>query len=93
MQVKGLSSVEESIKAMLTAESMEGDNAIFCDICDGKTNMWLGNRLQQLPGILILALNRYDFDFETLQRVRLNTYFEYQLELDLSDYMLPKADS
>ena len=63
MQVKGILSVEESIKAMTTAESMEGDNAIFCDTCDGKTAMWLGTRMQELPSTLILALNRYDFDY------------------------------
>ena len=77
---------------MTTAESMEGDNAIFCDTCNAKTNMWLGTRFQQLPGTIIFALNRYDFDYETFQRVRLNSYFEYQLELDLSSYLMPNAD-
>lgn len=77
---------------MMTAESMDGDNAIFCDTCNAKTNMWLGRRLQELPGTLVFALNRFDFDYETFQRVRLNSYFEYQLELDLSGYMMPNPD-
>jgi uncharacterized UBP type Zn finger protein len=58
---------------------MEGDNAIFCETCQCKQDMWLGTRLQELPATLVLTLNRFDFDYETFQRVKLNSAFEFQL--------------
>jgi hypothetical protein len=45
LQVKGASSVNEALIALTTAEGMEGDNAIYCDICQSKQEMWLGSRL------------------------------------------------
>lgn len=58
---------------------MNGDNAIFCDTCQCKQDMLLGTRLQDLPGTLVLTLNRFDFDYEKMDRVKLNSYFEFQL--------------
>lgn len=60
---------------MMTAESMDGDNAIFCDTCQSKQSMWLGTRLQSLPGTFVLTLNRFDFDYEKMDRVKLNSLF------------------
>lgn len=71
---------------------MDGDNAIFCDICQHKTDMWLGTRLQELPGAFVLTLNRFDFDYEKLDRVRLDTFFGFELEMDLSGYLMPNPD-
>ena len=79
LQVKDTKSVNEALAKLTVAESMDGDNAIHCDICQTKQDMWLGTRLQQLPGTLVLALNRFDFDYQKFDRVKLNTYFEYQL--------------
>ncbi len=79
LQVKNIKSVEDSLTVLTTAEGMEGDNAIFCEICQCKQDMWLGTRLQSLPDTLVLTLNRFDFDYEKMDRVRLNSYFEYQL--------------
>lgn len=53
--------------------------------------MWLGTRLQELPGTFVLTLNRFDFDYEKFDRVKLNTYFQYHLELDLSAYVMPSS--
>jgi hypothetical protein len=41
--------------------------------------MWLGTRLNELPGNLVLTLNRFDFDYEKMDRVKINTCFEFQL--------------
>ncbi len=41
--------------------------------------MWLGNKFKAFPNILVFTLNRFEFDYETFQRVKLNSYFEYNL--------------
>ncbi len=77
---------------MTTPESMDGENAIFCDTCQCKQDMLLGTRLQELPGTFVLSFNRFTFDFEAMDRVKLNSYFEFQLELDMSGYVAPTPD-
>jgi ubiquitin C-terminal hydrolase len=40
---------------------------------------------------LTLDLNRFDFDYNTLQRVKVNDRFEFPLELDVSPFLDPEA--
>ena len=36
-------------------------------------------------------MNRFDFDYNTLQRIKVNDRFEYPLELDVSPFLDPEA--
>ena len=63
---------------------MEGDNKIFCDVCQAKQDMWLGTRFKTFPNILVFTLNRFAFDYETFNRVKVNSYFEFDLEEKLT---------
>lgn len=58
---------------------MDGDNRIFCDTCQSKQEMLLGSRLYELPSILVFTLNRFDFDYEKMDRVKIVSKFEYNL--------------
>jgi hypothetical protein len=39
-----------------------------------------------MPNILFLVLKRFEFDFETMQKVKLDDYCEFPNELDMSPY-------
>jgi ubiquitin C-terminal hydrolase len=80
VQVSGLKSLDEALMTSLTPEVMEGDNKIYCDVCQSKQDMFLGTRFKYFPKILVCTLNRFTFDYETMDRVKLNTYFEFGLE-------------
>lgn len=69
---------------LLTAESMDGDNKVFCETCESKQDMWLGTKLKQLPNVLVFTLTRFTFNFETFDRIKLNSYFSFDLETNLS---------
>ena len=64
----------------LTPEIMSEGNQIYCDVCQSKQDMYLGTRFRRFPNILIFTLNRFAFDYEIFDRVKLNTYFEFDLE-------------
>ena len=66
---------------------MEGDNKIYCEHCQSKQDMFLGSRLHQLPAILVFSLNRFDFDYEKLDRDKLTDRFDFTLELDLNPHL------
>ena len=93
LQVKGSPSLQASVMALTTPESMDGDNKITCDCCGIKQDMWLGSRLDELPGTLVLTLNRFDFDYEKMDRVKLNDRLEFNMEEDFKTFLAPHPDA
>ena len=79
-----MNSLDESMLSFMNAESMEGDNQIFCDTCESKQDMWLGTRLKVLPKILVLTLRRFTFDYELFDRVKINDAFGFNLEYNFA---------
>ena len=91
IQVKGVKGVKESLDKQFEFDRLDGTNKLFCEACMEKTDTLKGYRIQKLPPILTIDLNRFDFDYETMQRVKVNDRFEYPLELDLSPHLDPEA--
>lgn len=90
LQVANCKGVAESLSQLLEVEEMNGDNQVTCEsaTCQGeKTDSRRGMELTKLPPVLTFCLNRFEFDFDTLQRYKLNERFEYPLELDMSEYL------
>lgn len=69
---------------MLTMERLEGSNQYHCDTCDKKVDALKGVKVRKYPPILTFSLCRFDFDFEKLERVKINDRFTFGLELDIS---------
>jgi ubiquitin carboxyl-terminal hydrolase 40 len=46
-----------------------------------------GCRIQRLPPVLTLCLSRFELDYTTFQRKKVNAKFEYPLELNMADYL------
>ena len=91
IQVQGHASVDSSLGQLFEFDKLDGTNQLFCDICQEKTDTLKGMRIQKLPPILTLDLNRFSFDYEKLQRVKVNDRFEYPLELNVSAHLDPEA--
>jgi ubiquitin C-terminal hydrolase len=73
---------------MLTSEEvLDGDNKYACDGCSTKQDALKGVRLHSLPPVLFLHLNRFEFDFNTLQRRKLYDRVEVELSLDLAPFV------
>ena len=43
----------------------------------------------KLPNLLVITLKRFCWNFETMNRTKINDYFEFPLELELSRYAFP----
>jgi len=67
-------------------EMLEGDNAYFCEKCEKKVNTLKRCCIKRMPNNLFLVLKRFEFDFDTMQKVKLNDYCEFPMELDMSPY-------
>mmetsp|Transcript_40464 Transcript_40464/g.35912 ORF Transcript_40464/g.35912 Transcript_40464/m.35912 type:complete len:96 (-) Transcript_40464:3089-3376(-) len=84
LQVKGQSSLEESLLNMLTLEKLEGSNQYSCDTCDKKVDAYKGIKIRKFPPILTFSLSRFEFDWEKMERKKIDDDFRFGLELDIS---------
>lgn len=89
LQVSNLKGVHESLEQLFAAEEMNGDNQVECEqeSCKKKTDSRRGIQITKLPPVLTFLLNRFEFDFELLEKRKVNDRFEYPLELDMSPYL------
>ena len=86
LEVKNKKSIYESLESFVQGEILEGDNAYQCDHCDAKVTAERRVSIRHLPNIMIFALRRFDFDLDTMNRLKLNDYCEFPMEIDLEPY-------
>lgn len=86
LQVKNKNSVLDSLKFYVEGEMLEGDNAYYCEKCEKKINTLKRQCIKRMPNVLFLVLKRFEFDFDTMQKVKVNDYCEFPFELDMSPY-------
>ena len=86
LQVKNKKSIEESLDAIIEGELMDGDNKIFCDFCKTKHPAIKRQSFKTLPRMLIFVLKRFEFNYDTMQKIKLNDYYEFPLTLDMTKY-------
>mmetsp|Transcript_23792 Transcript_23792/g.69688 ORF Transcript_23792/g.69688 Transcript_23792/m.69688 type:complete len:1099 (-) Transcript_23792:114-3410(-) len=84
LDVKGMSTLEESLRAFSQGEELEG---VSCDACNGRHNHTKGLALISLPHILTLQLKRFDLDYTTFQRVKLNDRIAIPPFLDMRPFV------
>ncbi|KZF21582.1 ubiquitin C-terminal hydrolase [Xylona heveae TC161] len=86
--IKGKTSLEDSLKAYVEGEIMEGDNKYSCTSCNRHVNAVKRTCLRDVPNNLIFHLKRFDFDLVTMQRSKINDYFEFPNKIDMSPYKI-----
>ena len=52
---------------------LQKDNQYSCEKCDKKVDALKGLRFERLPYILTMQLKRFDFDYDTFRRIKLNS--------------------
>jgi hypothetical protein len=67
---------------------MDGDNKINCEKCKVKRTCHKHLLFKSLPNILVIALKRFEFDYNTMLKYKLNKYFEFPYELDMKEYLM-----
>ena len=80
-------SLQQALDDFIKGEILEGDNAYFCDKCDKKVKALKRVCVKELPNVLILTLKRFEFNFDTMERFKLNSFCEFPEELDMLPYM------
>ena len=87
LQIKGKKNLKESLDSFIEGELMDNENSIYCDFCQNKFPVIKSQSFNKLPRILMFVLKRFEFDNQSLQKIKINDEYEFPLELDMSDYM------
>src|SRR5690348_17066137 len=81
-----MKTVEESLQRMVIPERLDGQNQYYCGECERKADAFKGVKVRKYPPMLLLSLNRFEFNYETMLRVKINDKFAFGLELDVSQF-------
>ncbi|KAJ8416290.1 hypothetical protein AAFF_G00383120 [Aldrovandia affinis] len=84
-------SVEEALQAFIQPKTLDGHNQNFCERCKKKCDARKGLRFLHFPYLLTLQLKRFDFDYSTMQRIKLNNRMTFPEELDMGPDVEDKA--
>lgn len=88
-------SLEEALKAFVTPELLSGTNQYRCSNCDSMCDAHKGLKFTRYPYLLTIHLKRFDFDYQTFHRIKLNDRVTFPNQLDLSEFLdvLSKDDN
>eukprot|EP00049_Salpingoeca_infusionum_P026790 m.27923 g.27923 ORF g.27923 m.27923 type:complete len:1216 (-) comp8999_c0_seq1:3944-7591(-) len=81
-----MTSIKQAMEKFVEVEKLDEDNLYACATCEEKTPALKGLKFVSFPYILALQLKRFDFDYTTFRRVKLNSRFTFPLELDLTPF-------
>ena len=90
LHIKQMRNINNSLNNFVRWETLEKDNAYFCEQCDKKIRAQKRTSFNTLPNILIISLKRFEFDIKTLAKKKLNDYFEFPEELKILNYTKEK---
>ncbi|KAJ3354800.1 hypothetical protein GGF32_002372 [Allomyces javanicus] len=88
LNVKGMPTVYDSFRDYIQVETLEGENKYMAEgygLQDAKK----GVVFTKFPSVLHLQLKRFEYDFMRDQMVKINDRYEFPLDLDLDEFLVP----
>ena len=86
LDTKNKNNILEALELYVQGEMLEGDNAYMCTKCDKKVDALMRRCIKTLPSTLIVHLKRFEFNFDTMRKVKLNDHCEFPNELTMEPY-------
>lgn len=79
--------IEDALRAFVQPEILEGNNQYHCETCNKKCDAHKGLKFTKFPYILTLHLKRFDFDYQTFHRIKLNDKVTFPQTLNLNNFV------
>ena len=90
LDVEHCTSLEQAMGKFIEPETLTGDNRWRCDSCQTKVDAQKGLHFHTLPPVLTIQLKRFVFDFNLMQRTKLQHRVTFSDMIDMAAY-LPAA--
>ena len=86
LDIKNKKNIQEALDLYIKDDILEGENKYFCEKHNKKIKVKKRCCIKSLPNNLIITLKRFEFDYYTMTRLKLNDYFEFPMELNLKNW-------
>eukprot|EP01083_Nonionella_stella_P001556 4478_1 len=86
LDIKGKRTIEQSLRAYVQGEMLQGDNAYMCGDCNRKVDTLKRSSIKTLPNTLILTLKRFEFDLDAMRKRKINDRCVFPEFLDMEPF-------
>ncbi|KAG0615456.1 hypothetical protein M758_5G042500 [Ceratodon purpureus] len=83
LNVKGFTSLEESLNDYLSEEILQGENQRMCESCQMRVDATHCTKLRSLPPVLNFQLKRFVFNMKTLTKKKVTSKFSFPRTIDM----------
>jgi ubiquitin carboxyl-terminal hydrolase 7 len=87
LQVRGLHSLDESLRLFITPEQLSGENCYDTGTELGRIPVSIGVRILELPPVLQLHLKRFEYDLARFSLIKIDDEFTFPQKLDMRPYL------
>jgi hypothetical protein len=93
LDVKNKKNIAEALDFFIKAEVLDGDNKYFCDTYNTKISAKKRCLVKGLENTVIVHLKRFEFDLDTMQRVKVNDYCEFPQNINLKTWCKEQGET
>ena len=84
LQIKNMKNLKESLYSNFGFEEIIDDYK--CEKCEQKVILKKWAKIISLPSYINLGLNRFDYDYNTGERIKLSNKFSFPLEINMKEF-------
>ena len=88
LQIKNKKSLQQCMESFVEGEMLQGNNAYHCEKCDKKVTTLKRVCIKKLPRYLIFVLKRFDINYDTMQKYKVNDFCEFPMKLNMENYSM-----
>lgn len=92
LNVKGFTSLEESMNDYLSEEILQGENQWMCESCKTRVDATHCTKLRSLPPVLNFQLKRFVFNTKTSTKKKVTSKFSFPRTIDMGPCLSTYAD-
>lgn len=86
LDIKNRKSIEEALDYYIKPDILEGDNKYYCEKYDKKIKVHKRAFLKKTSNTLVINLKRFEFDYNTFRKYKVNDYCEFPMEFSIKPW-------
>ena len=82
LDIKNKRSLKDALDLFAKPDFLDGDNKYHCEEYDRKIDAQKRTYIKDLSDTVLINLKRFEFDYQNMQRIKVNDYCEFPELLD-----------
>lgn len=86
LDIKNKKTIQEALDLYIKPDILEGDNKYHCEQHDRLISAQRRTYLKDLSNTVVINLKRFEFDYNTMQRLKVNDYCEFPEKINFKPW-------